>query len=89
MRKYTEEFINSSEILKKAVIGFEFEFYLKELSFYRTLEELNKLLKPVQVYGFRNYHPNTKPDANKFILTPDLSGGSNMVFSSQFKSSII
>ena len=40
MRKYTEEFINSSEILKKAVCGFEFEFYLKELSFYRTLEEL-------------------------------------------------
>lgn len=79
MRKYTEEFINSSEILKKAVIGFEFEFYLKELSFYRTLEELNKLLNPVQVYGFRSYHPNTKPDANKFILTPDLSGGSNMV----------
>jgi hypothetical protein len=79
MRKYTEEFINSSEILKKAVCGFEFEFYLKDLSFYRTLEELNKLLKPVQVYGFRSYHPNTKPDANKFLLTPDLSGGSNMV----------
>jgi len=79
MRKYTEEFINNSDILKQAVIGFEFEFYIKELSFYKTLELLNKILSPVQIYGFRHYHPNMKPDATKFLLTPDLSGGSNMV----------
>jgi len=79
MRKYTEEFINNSDILKHALIGFEFEFFLKELSFYKTLEILNKILSPVQVFGFREYHPNMKPTANKFLLTPDLSGGSNMV----------
>jgi hypothetical protein len=79
MRKYTEEFINNSDILKKAIIGFEFEFYLKELSFYKTLELLNKILSPVGVQGFRHYHPDVKPNNNLFILTPDLSGGSNMV----------
>lgn len=79
MRKYSEEFVNSSDILKSAIIGFEFEFYLKELSFYKTLELLNKILAPVQIHGFRHYHPNMKPDASNFLLTPDLSGGSNMV----------
>ena len=79
MRKYTEEFINNSDILKKAIIGFEFEFYLKDLSFYKTLEILNKLLSPVGVQGFRHYHPDVKPTDKLFILTPDLSGGSNMV----------
>ena len=79
MRKYTEEFINNSDILKEAIIGFEFEFFLKELSFYKTLEVLNKDLDPVGVYGFREYHPDMKPSNNKFLLTPDLSGGSNMV----------
>ena len=79
MRKYSEEFVNNSDILKQAIIGFEFEFYIKELSFYKTLELLNKILSPVQVHGFRNYHPNMKPDTSNFLLTPDLSGGSNMV----------
>jgi len=79
MRKYSEEFINNSDILKKAVIGFEFEFYIKELSFYKTLELLNNYLKPVDVYGFKQYHPTFKPTADKFCLTPDLSGGSNMI----------
>lgn len=79
MRKYTEEFINNSDILKDSNIGFELEFFLKELSFYKTLEVLNKILSPVQIYGFREYHPDMKPSADKFLLTPDLSGGSNMV----------
>lgn len=79
MRKYSEEFINNSDILKEAVIGFEFEFYLKDLSFYKTLELLNKILSPVQIQGFRHYHPDVKPNDKLFILTPDLSGGSNMV----------
>jgi hypothetical protein len=79
MRKYSEEFINSSDILKKSVCGFEFEFFVKDLSFYKTLELLNKHLSPVEIYGFRQYHPEFKPNAKKFALTPDLSGGSNMV----------
>lgn len=79
MRKYSEEFINSSEILKNAIVGFEFEFFIKDLSFYKTLEILNKNLSPVEIYGFRQYHPDFKPDAKRFCLTPDLSGGSSMV----------
>ena len=79
MRKYSEEFINNSDILKKSIIGFEFEFFVKELSFYKTLELLNKYLNPIEVYGFRQYHPNFTPTATKFCLTPDLSGGSNMI----------
>jgi len=79
MRKYSEEFINDSDILKNSTLGFEFEFYIKELSFYKTLELLNKILNPVKVHGFRHYHPDMKPDASNFLLTPDLSGGSNMV----------
>jgi hypothetical protein len=79
MRKYSEEFIDKVDILNKCVVGFEFEFFIKELSFYKTLELLNKYLSPVGVYGFREYHPDFKPTADKFCLTPDLSGGSNMI----------
>lgn len=79
MRKYTEEFINNSNILKNCIIGIELEFFLKELSFYKTLEMLNKIMNPVQVYGFREYHPDMKPTKDAFLMTPDLSGGSNMV----------
>ena len=79
MRKYSEEFINSSDILKHAVVGLELEFFLKELSFYKTLEMLNKVLSPIEVHGFRQYHPNMKPNSKRFLMTPDLSGGSSMV----------
>ncbi len=79
MKKYSEEFINNIDVLKTAICGFEFEFYLKELSFYSTLEKLNKILDPIQVYGFRQYHPDFKPDSHRMCLTPDLSGGSNLV----------
>jgi hypothetical protein len=73
MKKYSEEFADYSNILKTAIIGFEFEFYIKDMSFYVTLDYLNKYLSPIQVYGFRQYHPGFKPTENKFMLTPDLS----------------
>ena len=41
MRKYSDKFLNQSSKLKDARIGFEFEFYMKELSYYKTLEILN------------------------------------------------
>ena len=50
MKKYSEEFINNSDILKTAIIGFEFEFYVKEMSFFKTLEVLNTYLKPFTPY---------------------------------------
>jgi hypothetical protein len=79
MRKYSDKFLNHSDKLKDSKIGFEFEFYMKELSYYKTLEILNDELKPVKVWGFRQYHSNFTPDAGNFKIEPDLSGGSNMV----------
>ncbi len=79
MKKYSEAFLNNIEILKQSRIGFEFEFYLKELSYYKTLELLNQYLEPVKVWGFRQYHSEFTPDSQNFKIEPDLSGGSNMV----------
>lgn len=79
MRKYSEKFIHEYNKLNQAIIGFEFEFYMKDLSFYKTMELLNKELHPVKVHGFRQYHSSFTPDKNNFKIEPDLSGGSNMV----------
>jgi len=79
MDKYSDKFLNQHEKLSYAVIGFEFEFYLKEFSYYKTLEVLNKELSPIRVHGFRQYHSSFEPDAKNFKIEPDLSGGSNMV----------
>ncbi len=79
MKKYSDKFLNQSSKLKSAKIGFEFEFYMKDLSFYKTLEILNNELKPVKVWGFRKYHSDFTPDKDNFKIEPDLSGGSNMV----------
>lgn len=79
MKTYTEKFIDSHKILKKAIVGIEFEFFMKELSYYKTLEILNQYLSPIKVHGFRVYHPDFKPDKDNFILSPDLSGGNSLV----------
>lgn len=79
MEKYSDKFLNQTDKLKFAKVGFEFEFYLKDLSFYKTLELLNQELSPVKVWGFRQYHSDMTPDENNFKIEPDLSGGSNMV----------
>jgi len=79
MRKYSDKFLNQSNKLKDARVGFEFEFYVKDLSFYKTLELINQDLSPVKVWGFRQYHSDFTPDENNFKIEPDLSGGSNMV----------
>ncbi len=79
MKKYSDKFLNQSNKLKNARIGFEFEFYMKDLSYYKTLELLNIELAPVKVWGFRQYHSDFTPDEKNFKIEPDLSGGSNMV----------
>jgi hypothetical protein len=79
MRKYSDKFLNQSNKLKDARVGFEFEFYMKDLSYYKTLELLNEELSPVKVWGFRQYHSDFTPDEKNFKIEPDLSGGSNMV----------
>lgn len=79
MKKYSETFINNSEILRKVKCGFEFEFFMKDLSYYKTLELLNLDLSPVKVWGFKKYHSDFQPDSQNFKVEPDLSGGSNML----------
>lgn len=79
MKKYSDKFLNQNSKLKSARIGFEFEFYMKDLSFYKTLEILNNELNPVKVWGFRKYHSDFTPDKDNFKIEPDLSGGSSMV----------
>jgi hypothetical protein len=79
MKKYSDKFLNQAHKLKFAKLGFEFEFYMKDISFYKTLELLNQELSPVKVWGFREYHSDFTPDAKNFKIEPDLSGGSSMV----------
>ena len=79
MKKYSEAFINNSELLKKSRCGFEFEFFMKDLSYYKTMELLNQYLTPIKVWGFRKYHSDFTPDDQNFKIEPDLSGGANMV----------
>jgi hypothetical protein len=78
MKKYSDKFLNQNNKLKNSVIGMEFEFYIKDLSYYKTLELLNQELSPVKIHGFRFYHPDFIPTKDEFCLTPDLSGGSSM-----------
>ena len=79
MKKYSETFINNTDTLKKARVGFEFEFFMKDLSYYKTMELLNQYLAPVKVWGFKKYHSDFTPDSENFKIEPDLSGGANMV----------
>lgn len=79
MKKYSDKFLNQSNKLKNSRVGMEFEFYMKDLSYYKTMELLNQELAPIKVWGFRQYHSDFKPDAKNFKIEPDLSGGSNMV----------
>lgn len=79
MIKYSDKFLNQSNKLKDSLVGMEFEFYMKDISYYKTLELLNIELSPIKVWGFRQYHSEFKPDKDNFKIEPDLSGGSNMV----------
>lgn len=79
MKKYSDKFLNNINILKKSKIGMEFEFYMKDLSFFKTLELMNLDFSPVKVWGFRQYHSEFKPDDLNFKIEPDLSGGTNLV----------
>jgi len=74
MEKFSEKYIKNSNILKNAIIGFEWEFYT-EHPYYKLLELLNEHLKPIKVSGFRKYHSSFVPTKNHFKLEPDLSLG--------------
>jgi len=78
MEKFTNKYIKNFDILKKAVLGFEFEFYT-DRSYYKLLELMNRELSPIKVHGRRKYHSDMEVDEYNFKIEPDLSGGPNMV----------
>jgi len=77
MKIFSNSYLNDFNILKKATIGFEFEFYSK-INYPSTLEVFNRKLTGVKVYGFKQYHSDFKPDEKNFKLEPDFSGGFSM-----------
>lgn len=77
IKKFTDKYLNSFDILNEAVIGFEFEYYCNK-PYYKQQEILNNLLSPIKVHGFKVYHSEYKPDENNFKIEPDLSGGEEM-----------
>ena len=78
MKKFSSKYINYYNILKYAIVGFEFEFYTKK-PYYKLLELLNRELYPIKTWGKRKYHSEMKPDAENFKIEPDLSGGVDLV----------
>lgn len=76
MKKYTDKYINSFDIMKYAKIGFEFEFFSPKLSFYKLLELFNRELG-VKVSGYRVYHSSFEPTETHWKIEPDLSTGPN------------
>jgi len=75
MKKYTDKYINSFDILKYAKIGFEFEFF-SERPFFKLLELFNRELN-VKVSGYRVYHSSFDPTETHWKIEPDLSLGSS------------
>ena len=74
MKKFSDKYINNVDILRKAIVGFEFEFYADK-SYYKLLEYLNRELAPIKVSGFRHYHSSFKPTSTHFKIEPDTSLG--------------
>lgn len=78
MKKFSDYYLNYSNIMKHAVVGFEFEFYCDK-SYYKLLEYFNRELSPIKLHGFRKYHSDFVPDSQNFKVEPDLSGGVQLI----------
>ena len=79
MKQFSDSFLNDYDILKNAIIGFEFEFY-STINYPMTLEKFNRELKDlgIKVWGFKQYHSDFEVDKNNFKIEPDFSGGWNL-----------
>ena len=78
MKKFSDKYLNRIDILRKAIVGFEFEFYADK-SYYKLLEYLNRELAPIKIAGYRKYHSSGEVDTDHFKIEPDLSLGSDGV----------
>jgi len=72
MKKFSDKYINQFDILRKSIVGFEFEFNAGK-SYYKMLEYLNRELYPIKVSGYRKYHSSFKPTKNHFKIELDSS----------------
>lgn len=78
MQNFSDYYINYNNIIKNAIVGFEFEFFTNK-PYYKLLENFNRELAPIKIHGFRKYHSDFTPDAENFKIEPDQSGGADMV----------
>lgn len=74
MKKFSINNIHNFDILKKAVIGFEFEFFA-EKSYFKLLEYLNREFAGIKTRGYRKYHSKFNPTEKIFKIEPDYSLG--------------
>ena len=74
MKKFSINNINQFDILKHAIIGFEFEFFA-EKSYYKLLEYLNREYEGIKTKGYRKYHSKFDPTDKIFKIEPDYSLG--------------
>ena len=81
MKKFSDKYLNDHHILYNAVVGFEFEFYSHNKSYFKLLEYLNNEFSKIGIkfWGFRKYHSNFKPSTKDFKIEPDFSMGQNGV----------
>ncbi|MFW6009189.1 MAG: amidoligase family protein [archaeon] len=75
MKKFSIENINDFNILKNAVVGFEFEFFT-EKSYFKLLEFLNREMGSIETRGYKKYHSKFNPNEKIFKIEPDYSLGS-------------
>lgn len=78
MNTFNSKFINSWKDLSHAKVGLEFEFF-SNYSYIKTMELLNLLFQPIEVWGFNQYHSDFEVTDKKFKIEPDYSGGSEMI----------
>lgn len=78
MKTFSDKYLNNIDILKKTIIGFEFEFY-SDHSYYILLDILNNEMSPIKVSGYRKYHSSFQPTEKHWKIEPDLSGGFDMI----------
>jgi len=78
MNTFNSKFINNWKDLNKSKCGLEFEFFSNH-SYIKTMELLNLLFDPIEIWGFNQYHSDFEVTDKKFKIEPDYSGGSEMI----------
>lgn len=78
MDNFSNKFINNWKELNHGKVGIECEFFSNH-SLIKTVELLNLEFAPIDIHFQSVYHPDFTPTEKKWTITPDHSGGSDMV----------